>query len=202
MPNSNDGSGIKCLKLEGRNSCIFKDKKNFVHIIDLLNRSDYYYNISRFEEQRKNVPSIGDIDGDGNPEAVFWLNQNDVSGYGIAVFDLKDKRLDPVFNGKGYVDDLFDPKLTNEFGYLLKGSPVLVDLNNDGKMEIFLSATIMGNNADSFLDKYTKLFAFNFCLAVKVKRSSLFNTSYNALSVSMTTLGSLPSTLDRFFSVE
>lgn len=159
LPYEADFSGIKCLILGSHPSCVFKDKKNYVHIIDMESRTDGLYNTSIYEEIRQTIPAIGDIDNDGNMEAVFWFNADNASGYGFMVFDLKDRILDLSFNKGGTVDNIFSPFPSK---YILKGQPVLVDLNGDGKLEIGASVFYDDSLSGDFFvnDWYTELFVY------------------------------------------
>ncbi len=167
LPYDADFSGIKCLNLDGVSSCVFKDKKNYVHIVDMESKIDSYYNTSVYDEARQTVPAIGDLDDDGSTEAVFWFNEDNTSGYGFLVFDLSNKSLETNFNKTGFVDNLFFPLVLGSeiFSglYTLKGQPVLVDLNNDGKLEIAASAFYDDSKNDgSFVtDWFTELFVYN-----------------------------------------
>ena len=76
---SNDAnfSGIKCLNLNGTNSCVFKDKINYVHVVNLDSRTDNAYPVpSLSNEDHDTVPAIGDLNNDGNLDAVFWIKSS------------------------------------------------------------------------------------------------------------------------------
>lgn len=157
LPNEANFSGIKCLNLNGTNSCVFKDKKGYIHIINMASKNDSSYNTSIYEERRQTVPAIGDIDNDGNMEAVWWFNEDNSSGYGFLVFDLINEVLDANFNNSGIVDNIFLP-----LWFELKGQPVLVDLDNDGKLEI--AASVFYDDAPSIgtgNDYFTELFVYH-----------------------------------------
>src|SRR3989338_7882366 len=117
-------SGIKCFKANN-SYCAFKDELNYVNVVDIAFRTGSTYNTSAYKEARHTVPAIGDIDNDGNLEAVFWFNEDNTSGYGFIVFDLINRSLETNFNNSGIVDNIFSP-LYGQFE--LKGQPVLVDL--------------------------------------------------------------------------
>ncbi len=157
---SNDAnfSGIKCLN--AINSCVFKDKRNYIHIVNMTSKIDSSYNTSIYNETRQTVPAIGDIDGDGNYEAIFWFNNDSSGGYGFLVFDLKNRNINWV------VDNIFSPFIAipgdERFeNFRLKGHPVLVDLNNDNKLEIAGSVFYDdSSNTDFTTDWFTELFVF------------------------------------------
>ncbi len=154
LPYDANFSGIKCLKLGSSGICVFKDKLNYVHVIDLSAKTDSSYSTSNFNETKQTVPAIGDIDNDGNLDAVFWYNNDSNQGYGFLAFDLGQRKI------KWAVDNIFSP---NFFSYTLKGQPVLVDLNNDNKLEIAASAFYDDNlpNLDPYNDWFTELFVYN-----------------------------------------
>jgi len=165
---SNDAnfSGIKCFT-SSDNFCVFKDKKNYINIVNMTSKANSTYNTSVYDETRQTVPAIGDIDNDGNLEAVFWFNEDNSSGYGFLVFDLNERRLDNYFNHSGIVDNIFSPiilgpSLFHQL-FTLKGQPVLVDLNNDNKLEIaasvFYDDTFLSENSND--DQYTELFVYS-----------------------------------------
>src|SRR3989344_2708169 len=158
---SNDAnfSGIKCLNLNGTDTCIFKDKQNYINIINIGSRNINIYNTSAYNESRHTVPAIGDIDNDGRYEAVWWFNIDDSGGYGFVVFDIDNKSLETNFNKNGIVDNIFSPFAQN---YDLKGQPVLVDLNNDNNLEI--AASVFYDDSCNFevcTDWYTELYVYN-----------------------------------------
>ena len=170
LTNEANMSGIKCLKINGINSCVFKDRKNYVHVVDLDSGTDSFYNTSVYEETKTTavvfgevtkqiIPAIGDIDNDGNQDAVFWFNQDNDSGYGFLAFDLVDRKV------KWVVDNIFSPRTLRagiEF-FVLKGQPVLVDLNNDNKLEI--AASVFYDDSclpDICTDWFTELHVYNY----------------------------------------
>ena len=158
LNNDADFGGIKCLNLNGANSCIFKDKLNYIHIIDIDSKTNENYTTSIYNETRQTVPAIGDIDNDGNYEAVFWFNNDSSGGYGFLAFDLSQR------NVKWIVDDIFYPIFGTPSGFILKGQPVLVDLNNDGKLEIAASVFYNDNlhpGFDIYIDWFTELFVYS-----------------------------------------
>lgn len=162
LPNEANFSGIKCLNLNGTNSCVFKDKRNYVHIVDMNSKTDSSYNTSVYDETRHTVPAIGDIDNDGSMDAVFWFNEDNRSGYGFLAFDLGRRKV------KWTVDNIFSPIIIIpgiEFHELfkLKGQPVLVDMNNDHKLEIAASVFYDDDflSEDNNDDWYTELFVYN-----------------------------------------
>ena len=160
LPHEANFSGIKCLAMGNSPLCIFKDKKNYVHVVNLSSRIDDPHNTSIFEEYRQTIPAIGDIDNDGNMEAVFWFNADNTSGYGFLVFDLSKRKI------KWVVDNIFSPLILGPslFHQLftLKGQPVLVDLNGDGKLEIAASAFYDDFIAGGFSDDwFTELMVYS-----------------------------------------
>ena len=165
LTNEANFGGIKCFGFNGTNYCVFKDKLNYVHVVNMVSREDNSYFISNYEERRHTVPAIGDIDDDGRYEAVWWFNQNNGSGYGFLVFDLINRSLETNFNNSGIVDDIFSPinlgpSLYHQL-FELKGQPVLVDLNNDGKLEIAASVFYEDAPYDwTGNDWYTQLFVY------------------------------------------
>ena len=153
LSNDADFSGIKCLNLNGADSCVFKDKLNYVHIVDIDSKNDSSYATPAYNETRQTVPAIGDIDNDGNFEAVFWFNNDSSGGYGFLVFDLTDRKIEWI------VDNVFSPFVNN---YALKGQPVLVDLNNDNKLEIAASVFYDDSSNEAFTtDIFTELFVYS-----------------------------------------
>ena len=154
LSNDADFGGIKCLNLNGANICVFKDKINYVHIVNLTSKNDSAYLIPfNNNETHQTIPAIWDLDSDGNLDAVFWIRSNDSSNYGIFAFDLAAKSV------KWTVNTVFSAFLTS---YILKGQPVLVDLNNDGKLEVAVSVYYDDSfNQDSRLDKFTELSVYN-----------------------------------------
>ena len=162
LNNDANFSGIKCLNLGGTNSCIFKDKQNYINIVNMSSKIDTIYNTSIYNETRQTVPAIGDIDNDGNYEAVFWFNNDSSGGYGFLVFDLNERRIDWI------VDNIFSPFIAvpgdERFEHLrLKGQPVLVDLNNDNKLEVAASVFYDDSiNVDLASDWFTELFVYNY----------------------------------------
>ena len=159
LANEANFGGIKCFSSNG-DFCVFKDKRNYIHIINMTSRTDSPYITSIYEERRHTVPAIGDIDNDGNPEAVFWFNADNNSGYGFLVFDLSSR------NVKWKVDNIFSPLILGPslFHHLftLKGQPVLVDLNNDGKLEIAASVFYDDSRNDDGTDWFTELFVYSY----------------------------------------
>ena len=152
---SNDAnfSGIKCFYGNSLNYCVFKDKLNNANIINLEARNVNSYNLVSLNESRQTVTAIGDIDNDGNIDAVFWIPSTDGNNYGLAAFDLVDNSIkwatNPVF-------------VAFSKSYLLKGNPVLADLNNDGILEIAVSVFYDDScNFDVCTDKFTELFIYN-----------------------------------------
>ncbi|MEK6984724.1 MAG: CARDB domain-containing protein [Nanoarchaeota archaeon] len=161
LDNDADFSGIKCLKLNGINSCIFKDKLNYVHIINVDDRTDSSYNTSQYNETRQTVPAVGDIDNDDSLDAVFWFNEDNRGGYGFLVFDLNSRSLNTNFNKSGIVDDIFSPAFGSPQSFILKGQPVLADLDNDNKLEIAASVFYL-NCVYEGCDWYTELFVYSY----------------------------------------
>lgn len=160
LNNEANFSGIKCLNMNGTNACVFKDRRNYVHIINMGSKSGASYSISSSNETRQTVPAVGDIDNDGNYDAVFWLNEDGGNGYGLVVFDLGRKAV------KWSVDNIFSPLILgpSEFHQLfrLKGQPVLADINKDNKLEIAVSAFYDdSNDYSSTSDWFTELFVYD-----------------------------------------
>ena len=155
LDNDADFSGIKCLNLDGVDSCVFKDKLNYIHVVNIDLEIGNSYNTSAYNETRQTVPAIGDIDNDGNYEAIFWFNNDSSGGYGFLAFDLNERRVDWI------VDNIFSPFSTS---FALKGQPVLVDLNNDNKLEIAASIFYDDNlnpGYDAYTDWFTEIFVYN-----------------------------------------
>ena len=155
LSNDADFGGIKCLNLNGSNSCIFKDKLSYIHIINIDSKTDENYTTSIYNETRQTVPAIGDIDNDGNPEAVFWFNNDSGGGYGFLAFDLNERKIDWI------VDNMFTSALGHWSTFILKGQPVLVDLNNDNKLEIAASVFYDDSYTQWYRnDWFTELFVY------------------------------------------
>ena len=167
LTNDADFGGIKCLNLNETDICVFKDRKNYVNIINMGSRVDTKYNASAYDETRQTVPAIGDIYNDGRHEAVWWFNEDNSSGYGFLVFDLNNRRLDTNFNNRGIIDNIFSPLILGPSLYhqlfTLKGQPVLVDLNRDGRLEITASVFYndQSNNEAIFDDWFTELIVYS-----------------------------------------
>jgi len=157
LVNDADFGGIKCIGLNGTNSCIFKDKMNYVHITDLDAETDSYYSVSAYNETIQTVPAIGDIDNDGDTEAVFWLDYNGNNQHGLMAFDLSKKKV------KWIADDIFVSLFGIASTNILKGQPVLVDLNNDGKLETAVSVFYDDDlpNLYPYNDWFTELFVYS-----------------------------------------
>ena len=153
LPYEANFSGIKCLNLNGTDSCVFKDEKNYIHVINLSSKADSFYNTSIYDEIQQTVPAIGDIDDDGSLEAVFWFNEDNNSDYGLLAFDLRQRSI------KWVIDNTYAPIASN---YILKGQPVLADLNNDNKLEIATSVFYDDLcNVEACGDWFTELFVYN-----------------------------------------
>ena len=154
LPHDSGLGGIKCLKLNGSSMCIFKDLNGYINVIDLNQKADVIYNTTPYGEKFETIPAIGDVDGDGNQDAVFWYDENDGGGYGFYVFDIAARQT------KWKVDNIFRPFMWNFF---LKGQPVLVDLNNDGKLEI--AASVFYDDFPSgeiASDWFTELYVYDY----------------------------------------
>lgn len=158
LSNDADFGGIKCLNLNGNDSCVFKDKLNYVNIVDIGSKTGSSYKASDYNETRQTVPAIGDIDGDGSQEAVFWLNNDSSNGYGFLAFDLNERKIEWI------VDDIFVGASGSPSTFSLKGQPVLADLNNDSKMEIAASVFYNDNipSDDINDDWFTELFVYSY----------------------------------------
>ena len=80
------------------------------------------------------------------------------------VFDLTNRSLDTLFNGNGIIDSIFSswaPTASSK-NFQLKGQPVLVDLNNDKKLEIAASAFYDDvANTDATTDWFTELYVYS-----------------------------------------
>ncbi|MBI2134603.1 alpha/beta hydrolase [Candidatus Woesearchaeota archaeon] len=139
IPNGGIGSGVKCAGIGSTNICVFMDNKQYIHIVNMSSKNDSSHNTSVYNDILEKIPAIGDIDDDGNLEAVFWFDKNNNNNYGIMVFDIENKSLETNFNNSGIVDDIVQPYGVNSDAFILKGHPVLVDLNNDNKLEIAVS---------------------------------------------------------------
>ncbi len=154
VPNGAIGSGIKCTGIGSTNVCVFMDNAQYVHIVNLSSQTNRSYNTSVYTDTSEKIPAIGDLHNDGGKEAVFWFNTK-----GLMVFNLINKQLDSAFNNSGIVDDVVKPYGAR---FVLKGHPVLVDLNNDGKLEIAVSAFYDDENSrEMYTDWFTELFVYN-----------------------------------------
>jgi hypothetical protein len=135
------------------------DNARYVHIVNLSSKIDNSYNTSAYNDTQEKIPAIGDLHNNGSKEAVFWFDANVNNQYGLIVFDLINRQLDFAFNDGGIVDDIVKSSGTK---FVLKGHPVLVDLNNDGKLEIAISAFYDDVfNTNMVKDWYTELFVYN-----------------------------------------
>ena len=159
VSNGGIGSGIKCTALGSTNICVFMDNSQYVHIVNLTSKTGSSYNTSVFNDTREKIPAIGDLHNNGSLEAVFWFDKNGNKQYGLMAFDLINKNLDYFFGDNGTADDIVPSYSTN---FKLKGHPVLADLNNDGKMEVAVSAFYDDTcNFEMCMDWFTELFVYN-----------------------------------------
>ena len=160
VSNGGIGSGVKCTGMGTTDICVFIDNGQYVHIVNLTSKTDSSYNTSVFNDTREKIPSIGDLHNNGSMEAVFWFDKNDNDKYGLIAFDLINRNLDYSFGDNGTADDIIPSYSTN---FKLKGQPVIVDLNNDGKLEIAVSAYYddTHNYNEMWMDWFTELFAYN-----------------------------------------
>ena len=71
LPRDSNLSGIKCLKLNNTPICVFKDKQNYVHIVDLDAKNDTSYNTSVKQEIFYTVPAIGDLHNNSTTQKQF-----------------------------------------------------------------------------------------------------------------------------------
>jgi len=159
LENGAIGSGIKCTELRNSDICIFMDNKQYVHIVNMSSGRDESYNTSAYDDTLEKIPAIGDLHDDGSLEAVFWLNKNNDDNYDLIAFDLVNKSLDANFNEFGHVDNVYSAShLLNQ---VLKGHPVLVDLNNDNKMEIAVSVFYDDEyTSEMRADWFTEIFVY------------------------------------------
>ena len=152
-------SGVKCLEIDSSPFCIFKDRSNYIHVIDMAARTDSPSFTSGYNATAYSVPAIGDIDDDGSQDAVFWHDQNGNMIYGLIAFDIVNRSI------KWHVDDIFEPAAIIPISYfVMEGQPVLVDLNNDNKLETAVS--IFYNDKlhpgyDIYDDWFTQLFVYS-----------------------------------------
>ncbi|MBI2208556.1 hypothetical protein HYU50_03595 [Candidatus Woesearchaeota archaeon] len=159
VSNGGIGSGIKCTALDSTKICVFMDNSQYVHIINMNSKTDESYNTSIYNNTLEKIPAIGDLHNDGSLEAVFWFDEDNDNQYGLMVFDIANKSLDFGFNNSGVVDDIMVPYGVYNNAFVLKGHPVLVDLNNDEKLEI--AASIFyddGQTGEMTRDAFTELF--------------------------------------------
>ncbi|MBL7055794.1 hypothetical protein ISS07_02680 [Candidatus Woesearchaeota archaeon] len=153
------GSGVKCFSSGTTKTCVFMDNSQYIHIVNLSSKTEEIFNTSVFNDTHEKIPALGDIDLDGQLEAVWWHDADDDTRYGFLVFDLVSKSLDVNFSGDGIVDDVYN-SINN--GFVLKGHPVLVDLNQDGKLEI--AASVLYNDAtqlEMWTDWFMELFVYD-----------------------------------------
>jgi len=159
IPNNASGSGIKCTSLENTKACIFMDNQQYVHIVNMSSKTGKSYNTSVYTDTYEKVPAIGNLHNNGAEQAVFWFDSNNNNQYGLMVFDLINKSFDTNFNNNGIVDDIVESYSTR---FDLKGPPILTDLNNDGKLEIAISAFYDDEiNFEYRNDWFTELFVYN-----------------------------------------
>jgi len=156
------GSGIKCTALDATKICVFMDNAQYVHIVNMTSQVDNSYNTSVYNDTREKVPAIGSLHNDNGLEAVFWFDENNNNQYGLLVFDLINRSLDFNFNNSGIVDDITVPYSVFGDRFVLKGHPVLADLNNDNKLEIAVSV-FYDDNIPLFetFDWFTELFVYD-----------------------------------------
>ncbi len=159
VPNGGIGSGIKCTGIGTTDICIFMDNAQYLHIFNLTSKTDSSYNTSAHTNTRERIPAIADLHNNGSLQAVFLFDENNNNQYGLMAFDLINKNFDFSFNNGGIVDDIIPSSSTS---YVLKGHPVLADLNNDNKLEIAISAFYDdATGGEMRSDWLTHLFAYN-----------------------------------------
>src|SRR3989338_3001139 len=162
IENGGIGSGIKCTAIGSTDVCVFMDNAQYIHIINLTSKTDSSYNTSAYTYTQEKVPAIGDLHGNGSLEAVFWFDENNNNRYGLLAFNLISRSLDTNFNGSGIVDNIMMPYGVSCSNFALKGHPVMVDLNKDGKLEVAVSV-FYDDSIPLFqaTDKFTELFVYN-----------------------------------------
>ena len=151
IPNGGQGTGVKCVNADPK-ICVMMDNKQYIHVVYPENKTeDLPYNISVFNDTLEKIPALGDIDNDGNIEAVFWFDENNDDEYGFLVFDIENKKLNINFgNSSGIVDDIMVPTGVNSGQMELRGHPVLVDLNDDGILEV--ASSVFYNDKAPFFE--------------------------------------------------
>src|SRR3989338_3705446 len=162
VSNGGIGSGIKCIGIGSTDACVFMDNAQYVHIVNLTSKTDSSYNTSVYTDTQEKVPAIGDLHGNNSLEAVFWFNEDNNNRYGLLAFNLISRSLDTNFNGSGIVDNIMMPYGVSGSNFALKGHPVMVDLNKDGKLEVAVSV-FYDDSIPLFqaTDKFTELFVYN-----------------------------------------
>lgn len=159
VSNGGIGSGVKCTAIGSTDACVFMDNAQYVHIVNLTSKIDSSYNTSAYSDTQEKVPAIGDLHNNGSLQAVFWFDESNENEYGLMAFDITNRNFDYGFNNKGIVDNIVQPLSTS---FTLKGHPVLVDLNNDNKLEIAVSAFYDDTcNFEMCRDWFTELFVYN-----------------------------------------
>ena len=160
VSNGGIGSGIKCSSIDAAKICVFIDNSQYVHIVNLSSKTDSSYNTSAYTSTNEKIPAIGDLHNNGSLQAVFWFDKNNNNQYGLMAFDLINRNLDYSFGDNGTADDIVPSYSAN---FRLKGHPVLVNLNNDSKLEIGVSAFYddIYNYNEMWMDWFTELFVYN-----------------------------------------
>ncbi|MBI2651117.1 hypothetical protein HYX01_01475 [Candidatus Woesearchaeota archaeon] len=161
IANSAVGSGVKCTLMADTKICVFMDNSQYVHIVNLSSKTDSSYYTSPYNDTKEKIPSIADLHNDNSLEAVFWFDANKNNQYGLMAFNLANRSIDSNFNGNGTVDDIMVPHGVNNKKFILKGHPVLVDLNNDKKFEVAVSIFYDDTLYSSYYSYwFTELFVF------------------------------------------
>ncbi|MEK6869105.1 MAG: hypothetical protein AABX74_02665, partial [Nanoarchaeota archaeon] len=119
------------------------------------------------------------------------------NNYGLMVFDLINKNFDFSFNNSGIVDNIVKP---NSDSFVLKGHPVLVDLNNDNKLEIAISSFYDETGSGELVNNwFTELFVYNSSgkeLFSKCEENTVLSVGCNDGSTSDRWEGTNPFVLD------
>lgn len=159
VANRGIGSGIKCTDIGSANICVFMDNAQYVHVVNMSSGIDESFNTSVYPDTNGKIPAIGDLHNDNGLEAVFWHDKNANGQYGLLVFDMVNMQLDTAFDNSGIMDDIINSAGAR---VVLKGHPVLVDLNNDNKLEIAVSAFYDDlSNYEMTRDWFTELFVYD-----------------------------------------
>lgn len=148
--NESKGSSVKCVSADKRR-CTYIDNNNSVHNVDMEAKTETsfsFFSAPNIYFQAYTVPAIKDWDDDNSTEVFFTTSSGTdcfLVGYEL---DTDSEEFSPIL-----LDSLgSEGSLCGDFKQLI--SPVLVDIDGDGKEEI-----IVGTGSESDIDQVTKIYA-------------------------------------------